>query len=143
LIDFHSHIIIHSDSKYACGIIRDGARTNTNETMVNIMAHLWKRTRLAYDIRMVWVRGHSDNVGNELADRIAAQGANEEINAERWHWRPRDWGYWEFRRDYPANFANQLSDFSFHHSGDKANLSEDGSRRLEKTLHEDDGGEGR
>ncbi len=53
LIDFHSYIIIHSDSKYACGIIRDGARTNTNETMVNIMAHLWKRTRLAYDIRMV------------------------------------------------------------------------------------------
>ncbi len=50
---------------------------------------------------------------------------------------------WEFRRDYPASFANQLSDFSFHHSGDKANLSEDGSRRLEKTLHEDDGGEGR
>ncbi len=80
---------------------RDGAQTNTNENMVNIMAHRWKETRLAYDIRMVWVRGHSDNVGNELADRIAAHGANEEINAERWSWRPRDWGYWELRRDCP------------------------------------------
>ncbi len=135
MIDFHSHIIIHTDSKYACGIIRDGAKTDTDETMVNIMAHLWKKTRLAYDLRMVWVRGHSDNVGNELADPTAAHGASEAINAERWHWRPRDWDYWEFRRDYPASFANQLSDFSFHHSGDLANLSEDGSRRLEKKRH--------
>ncbi len=30
----------------------------------------------------------------------------------------------------PANFANQLSDFSFHHSGDRASLNDDGSRRL-------------
>ena len=57
MIDFHSHILIHTDSRYACGIIRDGAKTNTSETMVNIMAHLWKKTRLAYDIRMVWGQG--------------------------------------------------------------------------------------
>mgnify|MGYP000429552812 CR=1 FL=1 len=43
MINFHSHIIIHTDSKYACGMIRDGAKTNTNETMVNIMAHQWKK----------------------------------------------------------------------------------------------------
>jgi hypothetical protein len=87
--------------------------------MTNIMVHLWKRTRFAYDIRMVWVRGHADNVGSECADRLAADGASEGINAERWSWRPVDWGFWEFRRDYPASFANQLSDSSFHHSGDK------------------------
>ena len=87
--------------------------------MANIMVHLWKRTRIAYDIRIVWVRGHSDNVGNQLADRIAAHGANEEINAERWSWRPQDWGNAEFRRDDPANYVNQLSDRSFHHNADR------------------------
>ncbi len=87
--------------------------------MANIMVHLWKRTRIAYDIRIVWVRGHSDNVGNQLADRIAAHGANEEINSERWSWRPQDWGYAELRRDYPASYVNQLSDRSFHHNADK------------------------
>ena len=119
MIDFHSHIVIHSDSKYAVGIIRDGARTKKNEVMANIMVHLWKRTRIAYDLRIVWVRGHSDNVENQLADLIAAHGANEEINAGRWSWRPQDWGYAEFRRDYPANYVNQLSDRSFHHNADR------------------------
>jgi ribonuclease HI len=135
MIDFHSHIVIHSDSKYAVGIIRDGARTNKNEVMANIMVHLWKRTKIAYDIRIVWVRGHSDNVGNKLADRIAAHGANEEINAERWSWRPRDWGYTEFRRDYPANYANQLSDRSFHHNADKNDQTKSAfSRKTKRDL---------
>jgi hypothetical protein len=118
MIDFHSNIVIHTDSRYVEGIIH-GAQTKKNEVMADILVHLWKRTRLAYNIRIVWVRGHSNSVGNQLADRIAAHGANEAINAERWSWRPKDWGYGEFRRDYPANYVNQLSDRSFHHNANK------------------------
>ncbi len=82
IIEFHSNIVIHTDSRYVEGIIH-GAQTKKNEVMADILVHLWKRTRLAYNIRRVWVRGHSDSVGNQLADRIPAHGAHEAINPER------------------------------------------------------------
>ncbi len=122
IIGFKSHIAIHSDSTYAVDIIRRGSKTATNSLATNMLVQLWKRTRLVYGIRIVWVRGHTKDVGNELADLLAGQGADEEINAERWSWRPRDWGYWEFRRDNPVSFADDLGDASFHHNEDKNNF---------------------
>ena len=83
-------IVIHSDSRYAVDIIRNGSRSTTNSAIRNIMIHLWKRTREAYDVRIEWVRGHSMNVGNELADKLAGEGAEEKVDDVGCRWRPQD-----------------------------------------------------
>ncbi len=70
------------------------------------MMHLWKKAKLLYDIRVVWARGRSKDVGSELAYRQAAEGAQEDEDACMGRWRPTDWVLEEFRRDYPHRFAN-------------------------------------
>ncbi len=88
-------MLIHSDSRYAVDIIRYGTRSSTNSVIRNIRLHLWKRTQEAYDIRIVWVRGHSKDVGNDLADKLAGEGAEVGEDTNPMQWRPRDWGYSE------------------------------------------------
>ncbi len=127
LIKLRSPVLIHSDSRYAVDIIRNGTRATANSVIRNIMVHLWKRTRLACDVRIVWVRGHSNDVGHALADRLAGEGAEEEIDTDLWRWRPRDWGYSEFRRDNPSSFANEFSDDSFHNDAGPRDKSCDGT----------------
>ena len=69
------------------------------------MLHLWKRARVAYDGRIVWVGGHSKDVGNELAHKIAGEGAGNDKDACMGRWRPSDWGFFNFLRDFPLRFA--------------------------------------
>ena len=95
LIRAKAPVLIHSDSRYAVDIIRYGTRSSTNSVIRNIRLHLWKRTQEAYDIRIVWVRGHSKDVGNDLADKLAGEGAEVGEDTNPMQWRPRDWGYSE------------------------------------------------
>ena len=122
-------IVIHSDSRYAVDIIRNGTRSTTNSVIRNIMTHLWKRTREAYDIRIEWVRGHAKNVGNELADKLAGEGADEKIDEVGSRWRPRDWGFSAFRRNNPKSFATHFSEDSFHHEDGPWEEDAEGARR--------------
>ncbi len=108
LIKPRSLVLIHSDSRYAVDIIRNGTRNTTNSVIRNIMEHLRKRTREACDVRIVWVRGHSKDVGHELADRLAGEGAEECVDTDLWRWRPRVWGYCEFRRNTPRQFRPRV-----------------------------------
>ena len=53
VIKAKSAVVIHSDSSYVVGIIRDGTRSSTNSLIRDFMTHLWKSTREAYNIRIV------------------------------------------------------------------------------------------
>ncbi len=44
-----------------------------------------------YDIRIVWVRGHSRDVGNVMADKLAGEGAEDGDAINLTQCRPRDW----------------------------------------------------
>ena len=97
-------VVIHSDSKYVVELITQGSRSTTNIVMRDFLTHQWKRTRAIFDIHIMWIRGHTMDVGNDLADKHAGEAAeNDAVNQTKW--RPRDWGFAEFRKDFPGHFA--------------------------------------
>ena len=104
VLEPRAKIIIHSDSKYVVDSIRNGSRALRNVLIRDYLIHLWKRTREAYDIEIVWVRGHDNDVGNELADKLADEGSHITDTGKCSPWRPRDIGFHEFRRNFPSQF---------------------------------------
>ena len=68
---------------------------------------MWKKVSDFFDIRIVWVRGHDKTFGNEEADKHAGEGAEVKDDAGERHTRPSDWGFHEFRRDFPHHFAQE------------------------------------
>ena len=102
-------VVIHSDSMYAVNIIRCGTRTKTNGLLRDFMVHLWEKVIITHDVRILWVRGHSKNWGNDMADKFAEEGADDahDINnilENHGPWRPSDWGFDEFRKQLPEPF---------------------------------------
>jgi len=76
-------IALHTDSKYVLQGITEwmvnwkkrGWKTAAKKPVKN--ADLWRRLDAAierHQIKWVWVKGHSGNVGNEKADSLANQG---------------------------------------------------------------------
>lgn len=74
---------LYTDSKYLqLGItqwinmwIKNNWHKNNNEPIKNV--DLWKKLYeelSSHDIIWKWVKGHSDNKGNEMADRLAVKG---------------------------------------------------------------------
>ncbi|MGI4776426.1 MAG: ribonuclease HI [Janthinobacterium lividum] len=85
---------IHTDSKYLQqGIsewiykwIRNDWRKSDNKLVKN--ADLWQKLleQIAnHDIIWKWVKGHSNNLGNEAADRLAVAGKENAIKALKCH----------------------------------------------------------
>ena len=52
-------------------------------------------------------------MGNELADKLADEGAREETPCTVKPWRPEDGGFCEFRRTYPTRFTADRDDVDF------------------------------
>ena len=61
---------LHVDSKYVCGVISRGWNVLKNTELVAEIRELYRSRPW---IKMVKVRGHAGVLGNELADRAAAQ----------------------------------------------------------------------
>ena len=64
-----------------------------------------EKVRCFFDIHIVWVRGHDKTFGNEKADKHAGEGAEVKDEGRERQIRPNDWGFFEFRRDFPHHFA--------------------------------------
>ncbi len=98
-------VVIHSDSKYVIELITHGSRSKTNIVMRDFLSHLWKVARILFDLHIVWIRGHTRDHGNELADRHAGEAAEVKHDNDT-RWRPTDWGFSECRRDHPVHIAS-------------------------------------
>ena len=81
-------ILLNSDSKYITNAINEGWLTNwqkngwktkKKEPVKN--AELWRRIaehlENGLDVRFEWVRGHSGDKANDIADRIASEQASQ------------------------------------------------------------------
>ena len=96
--------------------------------------HLWKRTREAFGVMIVWVRGHHTDVGNELADRCAGEGADADDEAAcLGRWRPADWGFHDFRRDFPQHFVSGCNAGKDLFAGERRG-DEERPRKIQRTV---------
>jgi ribonuclease HI len=82
----HSAVHVFTDSvylrngitKWLPGWQRNGWLTKDRKPVKN--ADLWERLDVAvrrHDVQWFWVKGHAGHPGNERADRLACQGADE------------------------------------------------------------------
>ena len=58
-----------------------------------------------FKTRILWVRGHTKDWGNELADKHAGEGADVEDENHVYTARPSDWDLSEFQGDFPQHVA--------------------------------------
>ena len=81
-------VLITVDSLCVKGLIDEKFIARENRVLATLLCHLWKVTnqRIRLDIR--WICGHSGDVGNGTADRLADAGARQETQ----RWVPIAWG---------------------------------------------------
>ena len=87
-------VILHTDSRYVMGIVLGKFRARENIHLATLLRHLWRRASRIFNLHIVWVKGHSGDVGNDLADECARFGGDAGKQAEWWD-RPfvlSDWG---------------------------------------------------
>ncbi len=92
IIPLGEAIVIHSDSRYAVDLVRHGTRSTTNFLLRDFLIHLWKKAKAFFIIRIVWVRGHDKDWGNEQADKHAGEGADIKDEDHVSMGRPSDFG---------------------------------------------------
>lgn len=85
----HIPVVVYSDSKYIVDNFNNslrawkkrGWRKSDNQIIKNL--ELWKKldilTLSQSDIKLVWVKGHADNEGNNRADELANLAMDEVV----------------------------------------------------------------
>lgn len=84
-------VVLYTDSKYVCqgitewivGWIKRGWKNSQRHAVKN--ADLWQalhRLNQQHQIDWQWVKGHSGNPGNELADQLANEAIDELLGGE-------------------------------------------------------------
>ena len=87
-----SRVQLYTDSTYVrsgitswvTGWQRNGWRTSAKQPVKNV--DLWQQLVAAcegHDVEWHWVKGHAGDEGNERADRLAARGLTEAVEAAR------------------------------------------------------------
>ncbi len=71
-----SRVVIYTDSKYVADSVEKGwvFQWETKAFKKKKNADLWKRFLKVYrkhNVRFVWIRGHNNNIENEVCDRLA------------------------------------------------------------------------
>lgn len=65
-------VIVYTDSKYCIGVCTQGWKAKANKELINDIKRLIGKFRCS--IKFKWVRGHSGNPGNIIADKLALAG---------------------------------------------------------------------
>jgi ribonuclease HI len=73
-IDQGTAATIHTDSKYAIGVLQQGWKAKANAELI---AHVREELGLRRHVRLVYVKGHAGIALNERADELARQAIRE------------------------------------------------------------------
>jgi len=61
-------ILLHTDSAYSRGVLTGAMKAQKNRELITAIQELMRRLPR---LRLIWVRGHAGDPGNEEADRLA------------------------------------------------------------------------
>jgi ribonuclease HI len=75
-IDSSVPVLIFSDSLLVIGFLTDGWRLTADTDLGHSTRTLLRKLKQRTTVRLYWVRGHINIIGNEMADTAAKQGAN-------------------------------------------------------------------
>ena len=70
----NSDVLITVDSLYVKGLIDEKFIVRENRVLATLLSHMWKVTKKRIRLHIRWMRGHSGDVGNSIADRLADAG---------------------------------------------------------------------
>jgi ribonuclease HI len=76
-----SRVVIYTDSKYVADSVEKGwvFQWETKAFKKKKNADLWKRFLKVYrkhNVRFVWIKGHNNNIENEVCDRLAVNASS-------------------------------------------------------------------
>jgi ribonuclease HI len=82
-----SRVVIYTDSKYVADSVEKGWVFQWESTAFKKKknADLWVRFLKIYrkhNVRLVWIKGHSNNIENEMCDRLAVNACSDEVLEE-------------------------------------------------------------
>ena len=78
-------VLITVDSLHVKGLIDEKFIARETRVLATMLCHMWKVTKQRIRLHTRWIRGHSGDVGNGIADRLADAGTRQE-SQHRW-WR--------------------------------------------------------
>ena len=87
-------VMITVDSLYVKGLIDEKFVARENKAIAMLLYRLWKVVREKVRLTIRWVRGHSGDVGNTIADELADKGTRLE-EKHRWWKRIQQMGNWD------------------------------------------------
>ena len=89
-----SNVIIRVDSLYVKVLTDEKFVARENRTLATLLCHMWRVTKKKLQLHVRWVRGHTCDVGNSVADALADTGPLLEAQ-HRWWKRVQPMGEWE------------------------------------------------
>jgi ribonuclease HI len=82
-----SRVVIYTDSKYVADSVEKGwvFQWESKAFKKKKNADLWVRFLKIYrkhNVKLVWIKGHSNNIENEICDRLAVNACSDEVLEE-------------------------------------------------------------
>ena len=78
-----SKVMITVDSLYVKGLIDEKFVARENRALAILLCRVWRVTKKKLQLHMRWVRGHTSDLGNSIADELADLGTRLEAQ-HRW-----------------------------------------------------------
>ena len=94
-----SGVSLFTDSKYVLGLATFKFAPKENLLMGRLLQHLVRFASKLFTVQFIWVKGHSSCIANQIADKLAKDGADFLQRASWWR-RPFvlwDWGMEDFQ----------------------------------------------
>ena len=86
-------VLFTVDSRYVKGLIDEKFTARENSVLATLLGHMGKVTKQRIRLHIHWIRGHSGDVGNCIADRLADECTRRELQHRWWRRCPLSGGW--------------------------------------------------
>ena len=86
-------VLITVNSLFVKELIEEKFIARENRVLATLLRHMWKVTKERIRLHIRWIRGHSGDVENSIADRLADAGTRQERQHQWWRRTPLNGGW--------------------------------------------------